>query len=209
MLPYFIWKDLEDVVAELNDAGYPFELAWFAAHRDFRFPLLGDFTASGVAVELRMALEPWHVLGEESGGGGTARYVDSSLERVEIKATGLVGERHAITCNGRRIPLHPTGTVGAFVAGVRYRAWQPPSGLHPTIPVHTPLVVDVSRAAPASSEAPPAQVAPPTSETAPPAEEGRQGFDGVGADSTDVAGGENGASADTLSEPPSGSASAP
>ncbi|HVQ24615.1 MAG TPA: transglutaminase family protein, partial [Planctomycetota bacterium] len=91
---------------------------------------------------LRMALEPWHVLGEESGGG-TARYVDSSLERVEIKATGLVGDRHAITCNGRRVPLQPTGTAGEFVAGVRYRAWNAPSALHPTIGVQVPLVIDL------------------------------------------------------------------
>ena len=83
------------------------------------------------------------MLGEESGGGGTARYVDSSLERIEIKATGLVGERHAITCNGRRVPLQPTGTAGEFVAGVRYRAWNPPSALHPTIGVHVPLVFDL------------------------------------------------------------------
>ena len=118
MLPHFVWEDLRDVVDELTRFGYPLELDWFAPHLNFRFPLLGDFAAGGVEVELRLALEPWHVLGEESGGGGTARYVDSSLERVEITATGLVGERHAITCNGRRVPLQPTGTVGEFVAGV-------------------------------------------------------------------------------------------
>jgi len=143
MLPHFVWEDLRDVVDELRVFGYPLELEWFAPHLNFRFPLLGDFSAGGVEVELRMALEPWHVLGEESGGGGTARYVDSSLERVEIKATGLVGERHAITCNGRRVPLQPTGTVGEFVAGVRYRAWNPPSALHPTIGVQVPLVIDL------------------------------------------------------------------
>jgi uncharacterized protein (DUF2126 family)/transglutaminase-like putative cysteine protease len=143
MLPHFIWKDLDDVVAELNDAGYPFELGWFAAHRDFRFPLLGDFTASGVAVELRMALEPWHVLGEESGPGGTARYVDSTVERIEVHVKGLVGDRHVLACNGRRLPLQPTGTPGEYVAAVRYRAWTAPSSLHPTIAAHVPLVFDL------------------------------------------------------------------
>jgi uncharacterized protein (DUF2126 family) len=143
MLPHFIWADLADVVGELGDAGYPFELAWFAAHRDFRFPLLGDFSAAGVSVELRMALEPWHVLGEESGPGGTARYVDSTVERIELRVSGLVGDRHAIACNGRRVPLQPTGTVGEYVAAVRYRAWTAPSSLHPTIAAHVPLVFDL------------------------------------------------------------------
>ena len=143
MLPYFIWKDLDDVVGELNEAGYPFQLDWFAAHRDFRFPLLGDFSAAGVSVELRMALEPWHVLGEESGVGGTARYVDSTVERIELLVSGLVGDRHILTCNGRRLPLQPTGTAGEYVAAVRYRAWTAPSSLHPTIQAHVPLVVDL------------------------------------------------------------------
>ena len=100
-------------------------------------------TSSGINLELRTAIEPWHVLGEEAAGGGTARYVDSSVERVQIKVAGLTDPRHAITCNGRQVPLHPTGTNGEFVAGVRYRAWQPPSCLHPTIGVHSPLVFDV------------------------------------------------------------------
>jgi uncharacterized protein (DUF2126 family) len=143
MLPHFVWSDLADVVAELNGAGYPFDLAWFAAHRDFRFPLLGDFAAAGVTVELRMALEPWHVLGEESGGGGTARYVDSTVERIEVLVRGLVGDRHVIACNGRRLPLQPTGTQGEYVAGVRFRAWTAPSSLHPTIGQHAPLVFDL------------------------------------------------------------------
>ncbi len=143
MLPHFVWSDLRDVVEELRSFGYPVELEWFAPHLNFRFPLLGDFAAAGVEVELRMALEPWHVLGEESGGGGTARYVDSSLERVEVKASGMVGERYILTCNGRRVPLQPTGTVGEFAAGIRYRAWNPPSALHPTIGVHAPLVIDL------------------------------------------------------------------
>ena len=116
---------------------------WFAPHLEFRFPLYGSVTRRGVHVELRQALEPWHVLGEEPGAGGTVRYVDSSVERLQVKVTGMTESRHFVTCNGRRVPLHPTGTAGEFVAGVRYRAWQPPSCLHPTIPVHAPLVFDI------------------------------------------------------------------
>src|SRR5262249_11015549 len=116
---------------------------WFAPHFEFRFPFFGDVTYRGVHLELRQALEPWYVLGEEPGAGSTVRYVDSSVERLQVKVTGLTGARHFIACNGRLIPLHPTGTVGEFVAGVRYRAWQAPSSLHPTVPVHTPLVFDV------------------------------------------------------------------
>ena len=143
MLPHFVWQDMRDVAEELQAFGYPLELAWFAPHLNFRFPLLGDFAAAGVEVELRMALEPWHVLGEESGGGGTSRYVDSTLERIEVKVSGLVGERHVLTCNGRPLPLQPTGTAGEFVAGVRFRAWTAPSSLHPTIRAHVPLVFDL------------------------------------------------------------------
>ena len=143
MLPYFIWQDVIDVLGELKAFGYAFEPSWFAAHRDFRFPLLGDFAAAGVEVELRMALEPWHVLGEESGGGGTARYVDSTVERIQVHATGLVADRHVLACNGRRIPLQPTGAVGEYVAAVRFRAWTAPSSMHPTIQAHVPLVFDL------------------------------------------------------------------
>jgi uncharacterized protein (DUF2126 family) len=143
MLPWFVWQDFQDVTAELKEFGYPVEAAWFAPHFEFRFPRYGDFSARGAGVELRAALEPWHVMGEEGAPGGTARYVDSSLERLQVRATGLVGERMVLTCNGRPIPLAPTGNVGEYVAGVRYRAWQPPSALHPTIGVHTPLVFDL------------------------------------------------------------------
>ncbi len=143
MLPYFLREDLREVVDETRAFGFPIELAWFAPHLEFRFPLLGDFSAAGVGVELRMALEPWHVLGEESGAGGTARYVDSTLERIEITATGLLGERLVLTCNGRRVPLQPTDTVGQQVGAVRYRAWRAPSSLHPTIDAHVPLVFDL------------------------------------------------------------------
>src|SRR5713226_889930 len=144
MLPHFIQQDFQDVLAEMRQAGFPFEDAWFAPHFEFRFPAFGGVTQRGVHLELRQALEPWHVLGEEQGPGMTARYVDSSVERLQVKVNGLTDGRHVVACNGRRVPLHPTGVNGEFVAGVRYRAWQPPSCLHPTIPVHAPLVFDLA-----------------------------------------------------------------
>jgi len=143
MLPHFIWQDLCDVVEELNAFGYALKADWFAPHLNFRFPRLGDFTAMGTEVELRLALEPWHVMGEENAAGGTARFVDSSVERIQLKATGLIGDRHVLTCNGRVVPMQPTGKVGEFVGAVRYRAWNPPSALHPTIDVHAPLTFDL------------------------------------------------------------------
>jgi uncharacterized protein (DUF2126 family)/transglutaminase-like putative cysteine protease len=143
MLPWFVWQDFEDVLEELNAFGYPMRAEWFAPHEEFRFPRLGEFTVRGVRVELRAALEPWHVMGEQGAPGGTVRYVDSSLERMQLRATGWIDERYALTCNGRRVPLTPTGNVGEAVAGVRYRAWAPASALHPTIGVQAPLVFDL------------------------------------------------------------------
>ncbi|MDQ8021788.1 MAG: transglutaminase family protein [Moraxellaceae bacterium] len=143
MLPHFVWDDLQDVMDELQDFGYPLQADWFAPHLEFRFPKLGDFAAKSVDVELRMALEPWHVMGEEGAPGGTVRYVDSSVERLQVKVDGLVGDRHVLSCNGRVVPLQPTGNVGEYVAGVRYRAWWPSSALHPTIGVHAPLTFDL------------------------------------------------------------------
>ncbi|HZN37145.1 MAG TPA: transglutaminase family protein, partial [Pirellulaceae bacterium] len=143
MLPHFVQQDFQDVLFELRQSGLAFQEAWFAPHFEFRFPILGQVAQRGIHVELRQAVEPWHVLGEEAAGSATARYVDSSVERLQVKVTGLTDTRHVVACNGRRIPLHPTGTSGEFVAGVRYRAWQPPSCLHPTIGVHAPLVMDI------------------------------------------------------------------
>jgi uncharacterized protein (DUF2126 family) len=143
LLPHFVWLDFVDVISELNEAGYSFEARWFAPHFEFRFPQYGDFATRGMTLELRSALEPWHVMGEEGAPGGTVRYVDSSLERLQVKVTGLPPDRYVITCNGVPLPLQPTGTVGEFVVGVRYRAWQPETALHPTIRVHTPLIIDV------------------------------------------------------------------
>ena len=143
MLPFFIEQDFTDVITEMNHAGFELQREWFHPHFEFRFPKFGDFATRGVQLELRQALEPWHVMGEEGSAGSTVRNVDASLERLQVKVTGLPPDRYAITCNGNLVPLHPTGVVGEFVAGVRYRAWQPASSLHPTIGVHSPLVFDL------------------------------------------------------------------
>ncbi|HEV3019864.1 MAG TPA: transglutaminase family protein [Burkholderiaceae bacterium] len=143
LLPTFVQMDLEDVLEELGRAGYRFDPAWFAPHFEFRFPRYGAVSAQGIDLTLRGALEPWHVLGEQPAAGATARYVDSSLERIELHVSGLNDNRHLITVNGRAAPLQPTGRVGEFVGAVRYRAWQPPNCLHPTIGSHAPLTFDI------------------------------------------------------------------
>jgi uncharacterized protein (DUF2126 family) len=143
MLPHYVREDIRDVVDDLNRAGYPFELDWFAPFHEFRFPHFGTVNIRDIQLDLRMALEPWHVLGEEVTRAGTARFVDSSVERIEVKVRGLTDRRHVILCNGRRVLLNNTGVHGEYVGGVRYRAWQPPSALHPTIGIHSPLVFDV------------------------------------------------------------------
>ena len=143
MLPTFIKMDFDDVVEDMRAAGYPFDASWFAPHVEFRFPLVGAVQSAGIDLTLRCALEPWHVMGEEGAPGGTARYVDSSLERMEVHVKGLNESRYVITCNGRALPMQSTGTVGEYVAGVRFKAWNPPSSLHPTIGVHAPLTFDI------------------------------------------------------------------
>jgi uncharacterized protein (DUF2126 family)/transglutaminase-like putative cysteine protease len=143
LLPHFVREDFADVIAEQTQAGFPLRLDWFAPHLEFRFPKLGDVGVGSALLELRQALEPWHVMGEEGTGGGTVRYVDSSVERVQVKVTDFLADRYLVTCNGRTVPLRSTGTEGEYVAGVRYRAWQPRSALHPKIGVHSPLTFDI------------------------------------------------------------------
>jgi uncharacterized protein (DUF2126 family)/transglutaminase-like putative cysteine protease len=143
MLPHFVAQDIADVVKDLRAFGYQFEQSWFDPFVEFRFPRYGTVAYEGVELELRQAIEPWNVLGEEMSGGGTSRYVDSSVERMQLRVRGLTDGRHIVTCNGRPLPLQPTGTAGEFVAGVRFRAWSPWSALHPTIGVQAPLTFDL------------------------------------------------------------------
>jgi uncharacterized protein (DUF2126 family) len=144
MLPHFVWKDFTEVLSLLGQAGYRFDERWFAAQFEFRFPQIGSIAAEGVGMELRSGLEPWNVLAEETISGGTARSVDSSLERIQVKVSGFATEgRYAVACNGRRVPLAATGVPAELVAGVRYRARQLSALLHPTVPVHAPLVFDI------------------------------------------------------------------
>ena len=143
MLPHYVQRDLEEVMNDLQDAGYPFQLQWLEPFFEFRFPLHGKIKVQNIELELRMGIEPWHVLGEESASGGTARFVDSSVERIEVKVKNFNHERYMITCHGAPVPLKETSVKGEYVAGVRYRAWSPPSALHPTLGKDVPLVFDI------------------------------------------------------------------
>jgi len=142
MLPHFTWADFSDVIGDMNAHGFAFDPDWFKPHWEFRFPRIGAVQYEGVGLELRNALEPWHVMGEEGAPGGTVRFVESSVERLEVKATGLTRGRHRVLANGRTVPLSATGQ-GEGVAGLRFKAWQPAHGLHPTIPAHEPLVLEI------------------------------------------------------------------
>lgn len=143
MLPHFLWQDITQVIDDLNTHDYPFDEQWLDAFWEFRFPVLGSRQIGDISLELRAAIEPWHVLGEEASVGGMARYVDSSMERLQLKVTGYTDSRYRITCNGYYLPLRATAVHGEYVVGVRYRAWQPTFALHPDLPVDTPLVFDV------------------------------------------------------------------
>jgi uncharacterized protein (DUF2126 family)/transglutaminase-like putative cysteine protease len=143
LLPHFAYLDMVDVVNDLKLAGYHFDIAWFDPFFEFRFPHYGNITVDNIHVDLRLAIEPWHVLGEELSNTGTARFVDSSVERLQVKLSNFVQDRHVLVCNGCRVPLRSTGTKGEYVAGVRYKAWNPPSALHPTVGVDAPLVFDI------------------------------------------------------------------
>lgn len=143
MLPEFVWLDFLQVLGELGDAGYRLQPEWFAPFLEFRFPHYGAIVRQGIELDLRFAIEPWHVLGEETTAQGTARFVDSSVERLQARVRGLSPDRYWVSCNGRPLPLQSTGETGSYVAGVRFKAWQPPSGLHPTIAVQAPLIFDI------------------------------------------------------------------
>ena len=143
MLPHFVWQDIMGVLADLDRSGFAFDPAWFEAQLEFRFPFCGEVEAEGVKLELRQALEPWHVMGEQGAIGGTVRYVDSSVERLQVKLTAPNPDRYTVSCNQRPAPLAATGTAGTSIAGVRFKAWQPASGIHPVMPVHAPLVFDI------------------------------------------------------------------
>ncbi|TXE02829.1 DUF2126 domain-containing protein [Algoriphagus aquimarinus] len=143
LLPHYCQKDMTEIVNDLKGAGYNFDIAWFDPFFSFRFPFIGELQVEDIHIDMKMAIEPWHVLGEEMSSTGTARYVDSSLERLQVKISGLTDSRYHLLCNSHRIPLKNTGVQGEFVAGIRYRAWQPYSALHPTIGIDTPLVIDL------------------------------------------------------------------
>ncbi|MFT3705524.1 MAG: transglutaminase family protein [Agriterribacter sp.] len=143
MLSHYVRKDLQEVIDYLNDAGYAFNMSWFEPFFEFRFPHYGTVRIKEIEMEIRMGIEPWHVLGEEMSSSGTARFVDSSMERVQVKLSNMHSDRYVLLCNGCRVPLSPTEVKGEYVCGIRYRAWQPPSALHPTIGVDSPLVFDI------------------------------------------------------------------
>lgn len=143
MLPYFVWQDFLDVLRDLGDHGFTFRPEWYEAQQEFRFPFAGEVEYEGVHLELRQALEPWHVMGERGAIGGTVRFTDSSVERMQVKLTAMDPDRYIVCCNRRQVPLAQTQESGVKVGGVRFKAWQPGEALHPTLPVNAPLTFDI------------------------------------------------------------------
>lgn len=139
LLPHFLIHDIADVAADLRGHGIAFETSWLDPFTEFRFPRIGTAVFDGVEIELRGAIEPWNTLGEEATATGTARYVDSSVERLQVRIIGADRHRYLVTCNGYPVPLLATDNPDIHVGGVRYKAWQPPSALHPTITTDVPL----------------------------------------------------------------------
>jgi len=143
MLPHYVWRNFQDVLEDLSEGGFALAEEWFSSHFEFRFPHVGSVKYKDIHLDVRYALEPWHVLGEEGMAGGTVRFVDSSVERLQVKVEGWNPARYRLVCNGRMVPLTNTGKAGEFVAGIRYRAWEQHACLHPTLPADSPLNIDI------------------------------------------------------------------
>ncbi|MBP9892316.1 MAG: transglutaminase family protein [Planctomycetes bacterium] len=143
MLPHYLWRDFEDIARDLREHGLPLDAEWYRPFLDYRCPQAGQHQVDDLSIEIRVALEPWIVLGEQPTAGTVSRYVDSSVERLQVRVDGFVESRHAIAVNGWNLPLRATGKAGEGVAGLRFRAWQPPHCLQPHIGVHHPVRFDI------------------------------------------------------------------
>jgi uncharacterized protein (DUF2126 family) len=143
MLPDVLEADLREVLNDLNAAGYPFQPTWFEPLTSLRFPLLGSLQIGAISLELRAAHEPWPLLAEEVTGGGVARFIDAANERLQVKVTGITPARHVLVCNGQRVRLQLMAASGSWLAGVRFKAENPPATLHPTLPPVHVLVFDL------------------------------------------------------------------
>jgi uncharacterized protein (DUF2126 family) len=172
LLPAVLEADLRSVLDELAGAGFDVPYAAFEPWLQARFPVLGRLASGHLELTLRPALEPWPLLAETASGGGTARFIDVANTRVEFRLRGLTPGRHAVLCNGRRLPLQPMATAGEAVAGLRFKASDPPATLHPGLPVTERLdlelldlrsgrILDRGRYIPARSLAPGPVAAPP------------------------------------------------